>query len=194
LAQVVVGSDVHRGFEDAGWVSARPGEADTEFQIASVSRALRAARGMLPPVVPEVSRGTAAGPAWLAGDDRALAHRAAALGVLEGPDDVVFAAVAADPAGRAEPADRADRDPLIAKARAGFGADWVGITDVWVSADHRRRGLAVAMMAELLEWGAELGATTAYVQTRGDNPAALALYERLGFQTHHSYRYLTPRS
>jgi ribosomal protein S18 acetylase RimI-like enzyme len=190
-AQVVVGSDAHRGFEDAGWVPARPGEADTEFQIASVSRALRAARDMLPPVVPEVSRGTAAGPAWLAGDDRALSHRAAALGVLEGPDDVVFAAVAADPA---EPAGRARRGPLIAKARAGSGGDWVGITDVWVSPDHRRRGLAAAVMAELLEWGAELGATTAYVQTRGDNPAALALYERLGFQTHHSYRYLTPRS
>jgi ribosomal protein S18 acetylase RimI-like enzyme len=46
-------------------------------------------------------------------------------------------------------------------------------------------------MAGLLEWAAERGATTAYLQVRGDNPAALALYERLGFRTHHGYRYLT---
>jgi ribosomal protein S18 acetylase RimI-like enzyme len=31
---------------------------------------------------------------------------------------------------------------------------------------------------------------TAYLQVRGDNPPALALYDRLGFSAHHSYRYL----
>jgi ribosomal protein S18 acetylase RimI-like enzyme len=45
-------------------------------------------------------------------------------------------------------------------------------------------------MAALLEWGAERGATTAYLQVLGDNAPALALYERLGFVTHHAYRYL----
>ena len=47
-------------------------------------------------------------------------------------------------------------------------------------------------MAALLEWGAEQGATTAYLQVLGDNAPALALYEGLGFATHHAYRYLTP--
>jgi ribosomal protein S18 acetylase RimI-like enzyme len=47
-------------------------------------------------------------------------------------------------------------------------------------------------MGELVEWAAERGASTTYLQTRGDNPAALALYDRLGFVTHHTYRYLTP--
>ena len=42
----------------------------------------------------------------------------------------------------------------------------------------------------MLEWSAERGATTAYLQTRGDNAPALAVYDRLGFRTHHSYRYL----
>jgi ribosomal protein S18 acetylase RimI-like enzyme len=45
-------------------------------------------------------------------------------------------------------------------------------------------------MATLLEWGAERGATTAYLQVLGDNEPALALYERLGFVEHHRYRYL----
>ena len=48
-------------------------------------------------------------------------------------------------------------------------------------------------MAELLDWGAEQGATTAYLQVEADNDPALALYERLGFVTHHTYRYLAPR-
>ena len=41
-------------------------------------------------------------------------------------------------------------------------------------------------------WGAELGATTAYLQVLGDNEPALALYASMGFTTHHAYAYLTP--
>ena len=48
-------------------------------------------------------------------------------------------------------------------------------------------------MAALLEWGAERGATTAYLQVLGHNAPALALYEGMGFTTHHAYAYLTPR-
>ena len=47
-------------------------------------------------------------------------------------------------------------------------------------------------MAALLEWGAERGATTAYLQVLGHNAPALALYEAMGFTTHHAYAYLTP--
>lgn len=182
VAQVVVSSDVHHCFEAAGWVSARPGEADTMFQIASVSQALREVRRAAPADPPTVSTSTTAGPDWLADDERALSHGQAALGVLDGPDEVVFASVRA-------------LDTVIAKGRAAYAfdgaADWVGISNVWVSPSHRRRGLAVVVVGALLEWGAERGATTAYLQTRGDNPAALALYDRLGFVTHHAYRYLT---
>ncbi|HEX7839332.1 MAG TPA: GNAT family N-acetyltransferase, partial [Kofleriaceae bacterium] len=46
-------------------------------------------------------------------------------------------------------------------------------------------GLALAVMAALLEWGAERGATTAYLQVLGDNAPAIALYERAGFRTVH---------
>lgn len=78
----------------------------------------------------------------------------------------------------------------VARARGAVDADWLGLHDIWVSPDARRQGLALKVLAELVDWGASLGATTAYLQVRADNGAALALYERLGFVTHHSYRYL----
>ncbi|HET8718131.1 MAG TPA: GNAT family N-acetyltransferase [Nocardioidaceae bacterium] len=187
-AQVVVGSDEHGALERAGWVSARPGEADTSFQLGSVSRALRAARALLPgrPGVPPVTTTGITTTAWLADDARARAHPEAARTVLEGPPRVAFAAVP-DQAGFVLAKGRA-----AAAAPGSPGEDWVGITDVWVHPEHRRRGLAQVVLTALLEWAAEGGATTAYLQVRGDNPAALALYERMGFVAHHDYRYLTP--
>lgn len=76
---------------------------------------------------------------------------------------------------------------------SGVGAvagDWVGYRTIAVDPAHRRRGLGLAVMGALLEWGASRGATTAYLQVLGDNAAALGLYERLGFVEHHRYRYL----
>lgn len=176
-AQVVVDGDVHRSFEAAGWVSARPGRDDTFFQIGSVSRSLRETRRRLPSVVPAVSMSTTVSESWLRDDPWAMAHRDAAVGVLEGPDQVGFAAVG---------------EPVLAKGRVAYSSDWIGISDIAVDPAHRRQGLARVVIAALLEWGAERGATTAYLQTRGDNPAALALYDELGFVTHHTYRYLSP--
>lgn len=181
--QVVVGSDVHASFEAAGWVNARPGEADTEFQLASVASAARAVRRALPADPPEVAMSGTVDERWLANDERALKHGDAAVGVLEGPDQVGFAS--------APPSRGRDEPTLVAKGRVAVADDWAGITDVWVSPGHRRQGLALVVMRALLGWSAERGATTVFLQTRGDNPAGLALYERLGFVTHHTYRYLS---
>lgn len=78
----------------------------------------------------------------------------------------------------------------VAEGVAAFDRDWVGFRSIEVPPEHRRRGLGLAVMGALLEWGAERGATTAYLQVLGDNAPALALYERLGFREHHRYRYL----
>jgi ribosomal protein S18 acetylase RimI-like enzyme len=83
----------------------------------------------------------------------------------------------------------------VARARGAVDGDWLGLHDIWVDPSARRHGLALQVVSELVDWGASLGATTAYLQVRGDNQAALALYERLGFITHHVYRYLAaPRT
>lgn len=78
----------------------------------------------------------------------------------------------------------------LAEARGAIDGDWLGLHDIWVAPGARRQGLAQRVMAELVDWGASLGAMTAYLQVRSDNVAALGLYERLGFELHHTYRYL----
>jgi N-acetylglutamate synthase len=186
-AQVVVGSDEQAALDAAGWVPARPGEDDTLFQLGSVSAARRVVRRTLPAASPAVTVSDRLSQAWLTDDERSLSYGEPARKVLEGPAEVGFATVTAP-----------GSDQVIAKGRVARGSgavpgddDWAGITNVWVSPEHRRAGLGTVVMGALLTWSAERGATTAYLQVRGDNPGAVAAYERLGFVTHHAYRYLT---
>lgn len=78
-----------------------------------------------------------------------------------------------------------------ARGRASLDGDWLGIHGMHVDPDARRRGLATGVVAALLAWGAERGATVAWLHVETDNPAAITLYEGLGFSTHHTYRYLS---
>ncbi|WKN49553.1 N-acetyltransferase [Nocardioides sp. Arc9.136] len=73
---------------------------------------------------------------------------------------------------------------------AAYDRDWVGFRGIEVDPERRRQGLGLRVMAALLGWGAEQGATTAYLQVLADNEPAVALYDRLGFVEHHRYRYL----
>jgi ribosomal protein S18 acetylase RimI-like enzyme len=82
--------------------------------------------------------------------------------------------------------------PGLASGFAAYADDWVGFRSIEVDPAARRQGLGRAVMAALLEWGAELGATSAYLQVLGHNAPALALYDSMGFNTHHAYAYLTP--
>jgi N-acetylglutamate synthase len=83
-----------------------------------------------------------------------------------------------------------DPDAPAATGLAAYSRDWLGLRAIEVSPDRRREGLGLAIVAALLEWGAQRGASTAYLQVLGGNAPALALYARLGFRTHHAYRYL----
>lgn len=79
---------------------------------------------------------------------------------------------------------------MDASGVASFARDWVGLRAIDVAPARRRRGLGLAVVGALLDWGAERGAGTAYLQVLEDNTAARGLYEGLGFTTHHTYRYL----
>jgi GNAT superfamily N-acetyltransferase len=66
------------------------------------------------------------------------------------------------------------------------------VTRLSVAEAHRRHGLATALMAAAARWGLERDARWCVLQVASHNTAALALYRRLGFTTHHHYVYLHP--
>lgn len=70
------------------------------------------------------------------------------------------------------------------------GVRWLGVSCVRVAESARRTGQARTVCSALQAWGAEQGATRAYVQVLEDNAPALRLYESLGFRLHHRHRYL----
>jgi N-acetylglutamate synthase len=74
------------------------------------------------------------------------------------------------------------------------GTRWAGLAAVRVTPDERRKGHARAVCATLLAWGAQHGATRAYVQVLADNEAALTLYRSMGFTTQHRVRYVDGRT
>jgi len=75
---------------------------------------------------------------------------------------------------------------------AADGRRWIGLTCVAVASEHRRHGLGSLICAELIRWGADRGATHAYLQVEAENTGAIAMYDQLGFLDHHGYRYATP--
>ncbi len=79
-----------------------------------------------------------------------------------------------------------------ARGRAAVEGDWLGLHGVLVDPAQRHRGLARAVVATLLEWGAERGATTTWLHVESDNTAAVGLWEGIGFRTHHDHRYVAP--
>lgn len=172
LAQVVVGSSGQHALEEAGWVPARREDADVCVQVASIAQLVRQLRGV---DVGDVVLDDHPDARWLAPFERERAYGQTAWDVLTGAPEVVFA-----------------RRGEIARARGALAHDWVGLTNVLVAPEARRQGHATALLAAIVGWAAERGASTAYVQVLEDNAAARSGYEQVGFRTHHRYRYLTP--
>jgi ribosomal protein S18 acetylase RimI-like enzyme len=63
----------------------------------------------------------------------------------------------------------------------------VGLFDIVTDANYRNQGYGYQLISDLLAWGKERGAQTAYLQVMLNNPPALQLYSKLGFKE--SYRY-----
>jgi GNAT superfamily N-acetyltransferase len=84
----------------------------------------------------------------------------------------------------------AEGDPVGIGFAVVDGA-WVGIFGMRTDPEHRRRGIASALVGAIVRAAAEHGATAAYLQVEDDNAAAIACYERLGFATSHRHHYRT---
>ncbi|GAA0541603.1 hypothetical protein GCM10010172_23720 [Paractinoplanes ferrugineus] len=100
-----------------------------------------------------------------------------AVRILTGVPEVVFAHV------------RDADGSLLAVARGAVtGPDrWLGISLLQTAPAARRRGIAQQVMRGLAQWAAQRGSTRAYLQVEERNTAAVGLYGRIGFTTHHTY-------
>ncbi|MDQ3483963.1 MAG: GNAT family N-acetyltransferase [Actinomycetota bacterium] len=177
-AQVVDGSTWMRELVGLGWEDARPDAAGALVLVTSVARACRVRPA--PTGAADVILLGEPTDEWLRLYGRTADHPEAVVrSVLARGHAVVFAQLGS---------------PVIAIGRAVVTGDWVGLYAVEVAAGHRRRGSGSAVTSALLSWGASLGALSAYLQTLEDNAAAARLFSRFGFETHHAYRYLTPRA
>lgn len=169
-AHVHPGGAEAEAFVAEGWAA----YDQTLLMLASVSRVLRRLRR---DAVAEPHHDPTLDAGWLATDERASRHGEAARTVLEA-GEVTFATV------------RAEDDSVLARGRAAFHGDWVGVSSIWTREDLRGTGLGTAVLASLLEWGAERGATTSYLQVVEANEPARLLYEARGYEVHHRYVYL----
>jgi GNAT superfamily N-acetyltransferase len=66
---------------------------------------------------------------------------------------------------------------------------WASLHEIGADPAFRRGGRAGRVVRALLAWGAAEGARRVWLQVSADNDPAIALYERLGFETAYNYEY-----
>ncbi len=81
---------------------------------------------------------------------------------------------------------------LIGAARLAVLDEHLYLTRLSVAEEHRRQGLATALMTAAARWAGARGARWCVLQVASHNTAALALYRRLGCTAHHRYLHLRP--
>ncbi|MFI6896274.1 GNAT family N-acetyltransferase [Streptomyces sp. NPDC050256] len=86
------------------------------------------------------------------------------------------------------PGEAEDEAPA-AIGRCVVDGRWAGFMAVEVAPEHRRRGLATTVMTALARQAMDEGASAAWLQVEADNDGARALYDGMGFATHHLYHH-----
>nr|WP_203598361.1 GNAT family N-acetyltransferase [Streptomyces sp. SID7909] len=158
--------------EEHGWRR----EVTAEVRIAALAPV-----GDLPAEVSRVRLERTAGTAWLSRYQRVGAPGPEVTAVLHGGPSVWFATVPGEEGGA--PA---------AIGRCVVDGRWAGFMAVEVAPEHRRRGLATAVMTALARQAMDEGASAAWLQVEADNEGARALYDGMGFATHHRYHHFRP--
>lgn len=85
-----------------------------------------------------------------------------------------------------------EADRPLALAIGAVEGDHMGLFDVLVMPEARRRGLARRVTESLYAWAWSKGARFAYLQVVATNLAAMPLYAAQGFRTVYQYEYRIP--
>ncbi|MFB8083990.1 GNAT family N-acetyltransferase [Streptomyces sp. NPDC055992] len=158
--------------EEHGWRR----EVTAEVRIAALAPV-----GDLPAEVARVRLERTADAAWLSRYQRVGTPGPEVSSVLHSGPSVWFATVPGE-AGEAP----------AAIGRCVVDGRWAGFMAVEVAPEHRRRGLATAVMTALARQAMDEGASAAWLQVEADNEGARALYDGMGFATHHLYHHFRP--
>lgn len=78
---------------------------------------------------------------------------------------------------------------IMACAQMALEDNLVGLYDVFTREAYRNAGLATVLCTRLMCAARDQGASSAYLQVEADNPAARAIYARLGFMDAYGYHY-----
>lgn len=177
-AQVIVDSPYETELVRRGWTVVRsgpPGSGGHETVLVRVADHETVARALgRPDATDDVVLTATLSDEWYARYRGGGTPTPAARHVLTGADGVRLAAIG---------------QPPTAIGRGVVTGGWLGLSALEVDPAERRRGLARAILAALVEWGTSRDARWVYVQVGADNEPALALYDGLGFSTDHAYRY-----
>jgi GNAT superfamily N-acetyltransferase len=171
-APMPLAAPVNAALDARGWAT-RP---LTLVQTSTIAPLL--ARLPARPDLPPVDLADSPSDAWYA---MVAEHKgtlpATAVRILTGVPEVVFAHV------------HDERGDLIAIARGAVtGPDrWLGVSLLQTAPVARRRGLGRHVLRGLAQWATQHGAARAYLQVEERNTAAVTLYGRVGFATHHTY-------
>lgn len=79
---------------------------------------------------------------------------------------------------------------LTAVGRMSIHPGWAGIHALWVDPDHRRQGLGETVVRAMATLARDHRMPSMMLQVEAGNTPAIALYQGLGFTTHHAYVYL----
>jgi len=159
-----------------------------DYKPLNNTEVLTTATRTLPPEIPHTSgarvllESALSTPWWEAfehhgGPDHTDATPAGARAVLSGSADQLFASLK-------------EGGAVIGVARVAFAHTWAGVSALHVAQDHRRAGVAVQLISALADASRARGIRSMYLQVTQRNSPARSLFQRLGFSTHHEYRYL----
>jgi len=80
-------------------------------------------------------------------------------------------------------------EQIVAVGRIATLGNWSIVTRLFVNPSFRGKGVAKILMNNLLAAAIKDGATKVALQVDDENGAALALYQSMGFRTHHKFVY-----